>query len=170
MPQDADPQRARYQQIGRELLADSESWAGGVLRVKVISNSMAPLMQTGDFLQVEAVLPGQLALGEVVLIQREADYLTHRLIAQPGGRWRTKGDNNLRPDPISAADVIIGRVFCIERGRQSLSLQTRKWRLLNPLLASLGRLEWQAFQVQRHLRLPFRLSIRMIQRVFWPRS
>ena len=142
--------------------------AGDALQLKVISQSMSPLMQRGDAVRVEIAPLEQISRGEVVLVQRENDYLTHRLIHKSAQKWQTKGDNNRLPDPPASGNRLIGRVTRIQRGDKITSLQTRKWQIINLLLAQLGTWEWQAFAIHRYFRLPFRLSIRIIQRIFMP--
>ena len=142
---------------------------GEAIQFKVVSNSMGPLILRGDGVMVEKVAWPEIKRGEIILIQRQDDYLTHRLILKSPKKCLTKGDNNLLPDPPATTDVIIGRVFSLRRGDQTIDLQTREWQFINLLLANLGYLEWKAFSIQRYLRLPFRLGIKIIQTFFMPK-
>ena len=138
---------------------------GETIRFRVTSNSMAPLIQRGDTIFVENVPPVAYRIGDVLVIRRERDYLTHRLIHKAEAEWLTKGDNTLHPDPPVAPEAIIGRVTRIQHEDSLLDLQTAQQRRFASLLARLSRLEWQAYCASRFLRIPVRIIIKGVQRI-----
>jgi len=74
----------------------------------VVSDSMNPLIRTGDVVMVDPEFesPGQ---GSVVAFKSEDDVMIHRIVsAERDGTLISKGDSNLRPDssPLTAEDVI----------------------------------------------------------------
>jgi len=146
-------------------LIDKHLSSGHPARFWVTSNSMHPLLLIGDAVVVETVLHSNIRTGDVLVLQRDLDYLTHRFIGKSGKKWFTKGDNNVLPDPPFSLKEIIGKVIYIQRSERIIDLQTRKWLVINSLVAKLSFLEWKAFSIHRYLRLPFRLIIKFIQKI-----
>jgi signal peptidase I len=162
-----------YWQAASELLQGRD----GLLRLKVSGSSMAPLLQAGDVVQIEAVQPEYLALGDLVVVRRQRDFVTHRLVSKSPPTWVTKGDNCAYLDPPFEIPALVGRVVVIEGRRSRVDLRTQKWHNANRWLANLARLEarWLQF-IQPSQRpsnllarafvrlslLPFRLLIKFI--------
>ncbi|MFQ5596360.1 MAG: S24/S26 family peptidase [Anaerolineae bacterium] len=107
---------------------------GNPIRLKVTSNSMAPLLRAGDAVWAEPALPASLRRGDVVVIQHAGGLVTHRLVAVGDGEWLTKGDNTRRLDPPVKANAILGRVVAIERGGDRIELRGRQWAIVNRLM------------------------------------
>ena len=147
-------------------LVDIHLSSGQHVRFWVTSNSMYPLLQIGDAVIVETASHSIIKPGDVLVLQRDHDYLTHRFIGKSGKKWFTKGDNNVLPDPPFSMKEITGKVIYIQRSERIVDLQTRKWLTINSLVAKLSFLEWKVFSIHRYLRLPFRLTIKSIQKVF----
>ena len=61
-------------------MLESDLSPGDSVRFEVVSNSMQPIMKRGDGIIVEIAALPEISRGDIVLIQRESDYLTHRLI------------------------------------------------------------------------------------------
>jgi len=140
--------------------------AGETLRFQVTSSSMAPLLKIGDAVVCEGVAsPETFQIGDILVIQRASDFLTHRLIRKSGHRYQTKGDNTLRPDPPVSADAILGRVIRVRHSERSLNLQTGRQQKVASALAKISALEWQAFNINSGLRLPFRLIVKALQQI-----
>jgi len=150
-------------------MLDAELSIGNTIQFKVVSNSMKPLILRGDYVIAQKEKLSEIRRGDLVLIQRQSDFLTHRLILKSSNKWFTKGDNNLAPDTPSKSDVIIGRILLVRGDDQETDLSGHKWQIINPIIATLGRLEWKAFSIQRYFRLPFRLGIKFIQKFFMPK-
>ena len=145
--------------VGKQLAA------GDALRFRVTSDSMAPLIRAGDAVIVERAALQACQIGDVVVIQRERDYLTHRLVHKSGEGWQTKGDNTPLPDPPIPPEAIVGRVTRIQRGARTLNLHSARQRKIARLLAKLSALEWRAFQLSRWLRLPVRAAVKVVQQI-----
>jgi len=140
---------------------------GDVVQLNVVSNSMQPLMSIGDQVIAEITPSDEIEQGDIVVIRRNHDYLTHRIINQKHNTWVTKGDNNVLPDPKISQDKLIGRVTIIKKGNRSINLQSQQWVFLNPLLAKLSSFESRAFSIHPYFRLPFRFTIRTIQSILF---
>jgi hypothetical protein len=127
------------------LIADMlrQSMANGQMPFLTISsNSMAPLLKTGDQVGLEAVEPGQLRAGDIITLVQEGHLLTHRFWGLDGqGRLHTRGDRPLAPDAPGKADQLLGRIVVRRRQNRELSLQTGIGRRLNHHLAWLVRVE-----------------------------
>lgn len=148
-------------------LIDSKLSIGDQIQFMVVSNSMAPLIRAGDSVIADITQPDSIRRGDIVVIRREEDFLTHRAIIPNKGNWFTKGDNAILFDPPSNTNNVIGRVVAINKGNQSITFQTRKWTFINPILAKLGELEAEAFALHPLLRFPFRFGIKIIQKLFF---
>jgi hypothetical protein len=135
-----------YWQTASELLEQRD----GLLRLRVNGSSMAPLLQAGDIVQVEPTQPERLALGDLVVIRRERDFVTHRLVSKSSQNWLTKGDNCAYLDPAFETSAVVGRVIAIESRDDRLDLRSQKWHNANHWLGNLARLEarWLNF-IQR---------------------
>jgi signal peptidase I len=144
-------------------LIDERLAAGETVYFRVTSGSMSPLLQTGDVVGVERTAPETCRIGDIIVIRREHDYLTHRLIHKSGEFWQTKGDNVLRPDSPIRPNSVLGRVTRVRKSGGTWNLQTARQRQIALLLAKLSRREWQVYNIARFLRLPFRLAIRALQ-------
>ena len=145
-------------------LIDSDLSIGDHIQFAVTSNSMAPLIKANDSLVAQVVKPDTIKPGDIVVIRREADFLVHRAVKPIGDGWLTKGDNIAQLDPPSQTKDLIGQVVLVNRPGKSIPLQTRKWNCTNLILAKLSFLEAKAFEFRPILRLPFRLSIKIIQK------
>ena len=69
---------SHHQLISR--LIDTELNAGDQIQFNVTSNSMQPIMQIGDIIVAEVVNVGLIKLGDIIVIRRMDDFLTHRVI------------------------------------------------------------------------------------------
>jgi signal peptidase I len=153
----------RHQELITELI-DTNLAVGDQIQFMVVSNSMSPLIRAGDSLVADIIKPDAIKPGDIVLIRREADFLTHRALKLINHRWLTKGDSTVEMDPRSKTNNIIGRVVTIHKPDRSIQLQTGQWTRLNPILARLSRLEAEFSDIQPLLRLPFRFGIKLIHR------
>ncbi len=122
---------------------------GETLRLVVVSDSMAPLLQPGDGVLVGPVMEDKLRRGDLVVVRRAGEPVTHRVVGRAGGRWRTKGDNLRLLDPPFAPVDLLGRVAALERRQGKIDLESRHWRRVN---AWIGRLSWWEARVYSALR------------------
>lgn len=127
------------QQIAQLLQASMQ--AGQFPLLTVTSNSMAPLLQTGDQVQLEPVTWKQLQPGDIITVVTAQDLLTHRLWKlHPGNQLQTRGDRVLAYDPLWQADQLLGRVISRQRGPKTINLRTGNGRRLNQHLAQIAAL------------------------------
>ncbi|HEY61715.1 MAG TPA: S26 family signal peptidase [Anaerolineae bacterium] len=105
---------------------------------KVSSNSMRPLIITGDHLTVRRYTLHKLKRGDVILVVRESDYLTHRFIEQNDGVIVLKGDRLINFDPPIKIDCVLGKVISITRGKRQISLTSFYATIINRIQGLLG--------------------------------
>jgi signal peptidase I len=130
-----------YQQIARDL-ACVEMGADGRLGLHVTSDSMAPLLRPGDMVMAQRVMPEALRRGDLIVVRRPDDLITHRLVAVEAQGCLTKGDNCHFADAPVPAQTILGRVVAIKRGDLRVDLTSRRWAVVNRWLGELG--WWEA--------------------------
>jgi signal peptidase I len=156
------PDHPSYHQTISELLL-AELDRGKVVTLLVTSTSMAPILQAGDQIGVQKCPVQNLRRGDMILIRRETDYVTHRLIDTHGQNWIAKGDNSHTADlPFSEADIL-GRVTAITKNRRTISMDHFRWKVTNSVLGMLSSGEARAVNFGRLTRFPFRVSMRLIQ-------
>lgn len=107
--------------------------------------SMHPFIRPFDRV---TIVPGngEIGIGDVVLIQGESErWLIHRVIGRRRdcGRWITRGDSLLHPDPPAVPARVWGTVTGVERRGQKKEYQLRSpvRRRLGRLIAACSRLE-----------------------------
>lgn len=97
-------------------------------RFKVTGNCMWPLIQKGDWVFIEPILTDkEIQIGEIVLMDRETDFVVHRLIGINNSEIITQGDWSKFSDPLMKREKIIGKVILIEKSWCRL-------RLMNPII------------------------------------
>jgi signal peptidase I len=97
----------------------------------VTSDSMRPLLRAGDGVVVQAIDPRALQPGDVIVVQRGGDWITHRLVAVDERGWHTHGDNTRYGDDVANAAEIVGRVIAIERNGKTIDLLQPRWRTID---------------------------------------
>ena len=107
--------------------------ATGSGRLRMISNSMAPLLKAGDTITVSRIAPGQIRMGDLIVFQQQTGLVTHRAILsiRRTGTHRIyeRSDRYGRVSRIPA-DQVLGRVKEISRGPRSRRLDRLPLRLL----------------------------------------
>jgi len=160
---------------------------GREIRLRVNGTSMVPFLKPGDIVVLQRIEPERLSRGDLVVVRREHDLVTHRLVWQGTGQWLTKGDNCRSLDPAVVDKAILGKVIALERSGTIIDLQEQRWQIKNRWLARLGWIEANVFRFGRRLRaclpnystnradvkgsiaarllsVPFRLAARMLIR------
>lgn len=74
-----------------DLLADAVQSGAGV-RIPVTGRSMGPAFASVSEIVVRPAAPPKLSIGQIVVVQREAHWVVHRLMWRRGGCYITKGD------------------------------------------------------------------------------
>jgi signal peptidase I len=103
-----------YLRTAREL-SEASLNEQDLLRLKVTSRSMDPVLRIGDHVLVQSTSPGLIQCGDLIVTRREDGYLTHRLLTVDEQGWHTKGDRNRMADAPVDASAIVGLVVAIER-------------------------------------------------------
>lgn len=116
----------------------------------IISNSMKPLLQSGDKIWVESVELGALQAGDMVLVETPGELMTHRFWGSLSQNKQvcliTRGDRPLNFDMFWSSEKLIGRVIARQRGKQRLSFQESAGKRLNQRLTTLAQWEIKLFQ------------------------
>ncbi|MEN6393992.1 MAG: S24/S26 family peptidase [Anaerolineaceae bacterium] len=153
-------------------------------KFKVTGSSMDPFLKMGDEIYVKQMPVNSLVLGDVVVVLRENDVVTHRLIRIKDDAYYCKGDNSHIPDPAVGAEQIFGKVTAIERERKRIALESDYWIKRNHYLGLLGNMEYHLYGLgaaiikpksnnsKKHLHIsvgriifsPFRAIMRLISR------
>ena len=80
-----------YRQIAGKI-AKEESQVGDKIRLRVISDSMAPLLKVGDTVIVFPNSPAALRRGDVIVVWRNEEFITHGgSISQYGSSDKKRG-------------------------------------------------------------------------------
>jgi len=115
--------------------------SGLLLRLRVSGESMAPFLRSGDFVVVRAMDASRLRRGDLVVVQREGQWVTHRLIGTSCRGWRLRGDNlDLADPPVDEAEIA-GRVVAVEQDDRLVDMDRLRWRVVNTALGVL--LAWE---------------------------
>jgi signal peptidase I len=119
-----------YQQIARDMVLDSLE-SKGYARLRVISDSMSPFIKIGDFVVVEKFSSQDYERGDIVVIDRKGEFITHRFIKSREDKFYTKGDRFHRLDEPVPADDLVGKVIEIEGRNYHFNLKSSKWKFIN---------------------------------------
>ena len=132
------------QEIINDLIRD-KLVQGTTFRFRVISGSMAPLIEVGDEVVVKRVGTAELRRGDIVLYAADGALRVHRLLARrrQGGMTLlvTKGDASLTPDPPWRQKQLLGKAVAISREHIVLNLESRRWKAINRLLGLIAVLQ-----------------------------
>lgn len=110
-------------ELAAELIARQPS-----LRLRVTGASMLPAIRPGDILHVSHCRPADAAIGDIVLVKREARLYAHRVIFRSDSNVVTRGDVLPRSDPATSPQAFLGRVTAVSRGGARFAPKTR-WTL-----------------------------------------
>lgn len=125
---------------------------GKEVRLRVDGTSMSPLLKPGDQVVLQRATPQQLQKGDLVVVRRQHDMVTHRLVHQNAGQWLTKGDNSRYPDLPALENQVLGKVIAIEKNKKTIDLQSTRWQILNRWLANWSWLEASLFHFGRQIK------------------
>jgi signal peptidase I len=146
-----DTRDGKYQLILQELVRESLS-SQGIARLRVISDSMAPLINVDDFVIIEQPALHEYRCGDIVVIDQKGELITHRLVRTGNEKWYTKGDRfRVLDDPVSVDDLI-GKVIEIESQDNHLDLKCKKWIRINRFRGWLANIEVEIFRSARWYR------------------
>lgn len=132
----ADQSTDIYRRIAHDLIQTE-------FRLRVISDSMRPLLRRGDEVIAEPIEPKALRWGDIAVIRRGAELITHRLIATDSGGWYLRGDDAIWVDEVVTAQEIVGHVIAIERAAQPIDLRRSPWPEVNRRVGEIERGHWR---------------------------
>jgi signal peptidase I len=157
-----------YQAAAREVWHADRS--AELLRLKVTGESMRPLLCAGDVVVVQPIDLPTLRPGEVVVVQRGGEWITHRLVTIDERGWHTHGDNTRYTDEAAHADQLVGRVIAIERADQTIDLQQSHWRAIDRRINRVQRVQLRALAAARTVSgtQSTRLTRRLAALINWP--
>jgi len=103
----------------------------GEARLAASGSSMLPSIRPGDVLEVHREGMAGISIGDIVVFEREARLVTHRVVEKVGGSERTllitRGDALRVPDPPVSPEELLGRVTAILRGGRRLDPRLTRW-------------------------------------------
>ncbi len=109
----------------------------------VLTDSMVPLLQPGDQVQVSRIVAEEVHFGDIVVFRRDDDLIVHRVLKKwhtPNGVYFSeKGDAGCAYSLVSA-DKVVGRVTRLKKGAKTLDLNLPPSRMANLLLSAWLRL------------------------------
>lgn len=124
-----------YRRIALELVSGNQE--PEPYSLKIVSNSMIPMLRPGDLVVVMPLKPTEsVQRGDIIVFQQfdAADSglpLTHRLIGRSSAGWLTKGDFRLLPDAPLLPQALLGKVIAYQRGQRRVDLDHPGWRFVN---------------------------------------
>src|SRR3989344_152455 len=80
----------------------------------VTSNSMWPILHTGDLIFIKGASKENVEKGDIVVWKNNNGFTIHRLVALDEKTFTTKGDANFNDDPPVAYSNLVGKM--VERG------------------------------------------------------
>jgi signal peptidase I len=114
----------------------------GQVRLTIKSGSMFPALRVGDQVLIKRASADQLRLGDVVVLRTAGALVAHRLIARRQQDAQlfliTKGDACVEADSPWHPSALVGVVIAVRRGIRETSLETRRARIVNGMLACLS--------------------------------
>jgi signal peptidase I len=124
-----------------DLLSTSAIKTGHSVRMRVVGDSMSPLMLPGDTLVITKCEQSAILMGELVIINSADGYIVHRVVFVRNGRIITKGDNRPKFDVESSLGDLIGKAVTIERNGKISNLNDNRQKLLNKIIGWISWLE-----------------------------
>lgn len=127
----------RYQQLAIGLI--SQHRPDTPFQLKVISDSMWPLLRPGDLINVQPSHGSILKRGDIIVYVvknsqdglGKEDWIVHRLVGKHDQDWLLKGDNRRTFDPPIPNSDILGRVIQINHKQNWTDLRRFPWNWLN---------------------------------------
>lgn len=114
---------------------------------QVITNSMSPVIRAGDSIIVEAEKASELIPGDIILIDCEIKYFTHRFVTrfQKGmsNYIVTKGDRVGRFDNPFPDSRVLGKVVEIRTKNRNIDLTRFRYRIIHFLYGKLLCIQWR---------------------------
>jgi signal peptidase I len=117
-------------ELKRQLALDAVGSLGEA-RLAASGSSMLPTIRPGDVLEVHRESMAAVSIGDIVVFEREARLVTHRVVEKVLGPERTllitRGDALRAADPPVTPEELLGRVTAILRGGRRLDPRRTRW-------------------------------------------
>lgn len=113
---------------------------------------MSPFIKIGDDIFVKQVATDTLSIGDVLVVLRENDIVTHRLVWIGNDGYVCKGDNTHIPDAPVSDEQIFGKVIAIERAGRRISSDSENWKSRNHIMGRLGYFELKMYDFVSRVR------------------
>jgi hypothetical protein len=117
--------------------------------LNVISDSMSPLIISGDQVQISSASRDSLNIGDIVVMQGSKELLTHRfwclITVDHQVQIITKGDRPQHFDHPHDAGTLVGLVTARRRNQRQMDFTQGAGKWLNRLLTTLARLDSRLF-------------------------
>lgn len=118
----------------------------GKASLVVSGNSMAPFLKPGDRIEVHTAAAYSLKQGDVVMLKREKDCVTHRIVHLKPPYIKLKGDNIRNFDPPFQPEDLLGVVRRIEKNGKSITISSPAWERKNRRIARFSYWEGRCFE------------------------
>jgi signal peptidase I len=141
-----------YQQIASKLARSAKTNVDQI-KLQVISGSMAPLLEAGDTVIVIPASTAMLQRGDIIVVFKNEEFITHRLVERRGECLFTKGDRFHHFDAPVTSEALIGKVVGIYKGDEYLDFSKPRWIIMNRLEGMLNWWEGEIFKLWRKLKM-----------------
>lgn len=119
------------------------------IKIRVTGKSMEPSVRGGDVLYIKRADYNSLCAGDIIFFKdRYEQPVIHRIIrkikdASGIYKFQTKGDSSIYYDDIIDGNMIIGKVYRIEKVKYNgkncyIDLESYKWRFINYFIVYLS--------------------------------
>ncbi len=108
---------------------------GSHVNFRIMSDSMKPLINSGDVVTITRAEPARLRIGDVAAFHHSDTVIVHRIIGRRGSppTFRHMGDaGNISTN--AAAAQVIGRVSAVKKPGRHIDLDSPRYRMANPVM------------------------------------
>ncbi len=130
--------------IANELIRE-RIFQGTRVSLRIASDSMRPLISSGDHVLVERADQRGPRIGDIVLHQRNGELCVHRLLCKKsiGNEITmiTKGDACISQDHPLPIDSLLGKVVFIKKPSRKIDLRSPLWKLASFVLTVFSLIE-----------------------------
>jgi len=102
----------------------------------VLSDSMGPLLRTGDHVLIQSIMPDNIKPGDIIVFKNSDKLIVHRIIRKfnnNGLLFLQKGDNTTNAGIVKSEDIL-GRVVAVRKRNKTICLNDSTWQMVNRIL------------------------------------
>jgi len=145
--------------------------SGIIIRARIQGSSMLPFIKAGDCGVIKSAQWEEVNIGDIIAYSNNGknNIICHRLVRREGSVLIAKGDTLLWGYETIHSGLLLGKLICIERGRNRISLETKFQRFLASKIA------WISFNLPvllfiiayfiESLRAPHLVPIKLIRKI-----